>query len=174
MRLLLIESTPGNAREINDRLTAAGHEVVMCADAHGPCRGVTHHEDCPIEHHTDLTLVAREAGTSRSLDEMGSVCSARHHIPVVELDPRDPDAVRDLPVTHALASRAVRAAYANAVRSEIREAEVTIERSPDLVHVTLRVPPGTNVSAVADRARKVVREHDPYVRGIDVSVVTAD
>jgi hypothetical protein len=30
----------------------------------------------------------------------------------------------------------------------------------------------TRLSAVADRARHAVREHDPYVRAIDVAVVT--
>ena len=32
MKLLLIESTPGNANEINASLLADGHEVVTCAD----------------------------------------------------------------------------------------------------------------------------------------------
>lgn len=175
MRLLLIESTPGNARQISDRLAAEGHDVVMCSDEHGPCRGMSHHEHCPVEQHTDLTIVAREPNSQRTLDEMGSVCASRHRIPTVEVDPRDPSAVDGITVTHAMATRAVTAGYAAAVRNEVPFAEVHVERIADLVHVTLTVPAdkGTPqaLSAAADRARKAVREHDPYVKGIDVSVV---
>ena len=35
MKLLLIESTPGNAEEIGADLIAEGHEVVTCADEPG-------------------------------------------------------------------------------------------------------------------------------------------
>ncbi len=63
MKLLLIESTPGNAEEIGADLIAEGHEVVTCADEHGgPCRGTGQHVDCPMESHIDLTIVAREQG----------------------------------------------------------------------------------------------------------------
>ena len=89
MRLLLIESTPGNATEIGAHLLADGHEVVHCADEHGPCRGTTHHMDCPVEHHLDLAIVARDPDAPRTLDEMGSVCAARHRVPLMEIDPSE-------------------------------------------------------------------------------------
>lgn len=92
MKLLLIESTPGNANEINASLLADGHEVVTCADEHGgPCRGIDRHVECPMESHIDLTIVAREAGSAHTLAEMGSVCATRHRVPMVEVDPQQVD-----------------------------------------------------------------------------------
>lgn len=176
MRLLLIESTPGNAREIGAHLTADGHEVVSCADEHGgPCRGATHHIACPMEQHIDLTIVAREAGSTRTLAEMGSVCATRHRVPLMEVDPLQ-DGLPSVAVAQAVAGRAVAAGYATAVRHELGHlpALVEVQRTPDRIHVSVQVPASQHtpqaLSAVADRARKAVREYDPFVQGIDVSV----
>jgi hypothetical protein len=180
MRLLLIESEPGNATAIQTELVAGGHEVVSCADdAGGPCRGAADHGDCPMQHHVDLAIVAREAGSPRMLAEMGSVCATMHRVPLVEVDPSGVD--DDLPsvaVAHALASRRVEAAYATAVRNELGDvpAIVDVRRESDRVHATVQVPAsraGTAaVSAIADRTRKALRDHDPFVSVIDVSVTT--
>ena len=50
LKLLLIESAPGNATDIGAHLMADGHEVVTCADEHGgPCRGTAQQSACPLE-----------------------------------------------------------------------------------------------------------------------------
>ena len=179
MKLLLIESTPGNAEEIGADLIAEGHEVVTCADEHGgPCRGTGQHVDCPMESHIDLTIVAREQGSVHTLAERGSVCATRHRVPMVEIDPRQvADELPSVKVANAVAKRAVEAGYATAIRHELGHlpALVEVERTPGRIHVSVQVPSSEGsaqkLSAVADRARHAVRAHDPYVSGIDVSVV---
>ena len=139
MRLLLIESTPGNATEIGAHLAADGHEVVTCTDDHGgPCRGATHHVACPMEQHIDLTIVAREAGSVRTLAEMGSVCATRHRVPLMEVDPGQ-EGLPSVAVAQAVAGRAVAAGYATAIRHELAHlpALVDVHRSPDQIQVTV-------------------------------------
>jgi hypothetical protein len=180
MKLLLIESIPGNAAAIESGLVADGHEVLMCTDEHGgPCRGIEHHRDCPMEQHIDMAIVTREPGSTRTLAEMGSVCATRHHVPLVEVDPDD--VIDDLPsvaVASALGTRRVEAGFAAAIRLELGHiaALVDVRREPNLIHVNVQVPASqatpSRLSAIADRARHAVREHDPYVKGIDVAVVS--
>jgi hypothetical protein len=180
MKLLLIESTPGNATAIESDLVADGHEVVTCTDQHGgPCRGVDHHADCPMEHHIDMAIVARTPGSEHTLAEMGSVCASRHRVPLVEVDPSDvADDLPSVAVANALATRRVEASFAAAVRQELGHiaAIVDVKRETDRIHVTVQVPASegspARLSAVADRTRHAVREHDQFVRGIDVAVVT--
>lgn len=179
MKLLLIESAPGNAAIIAGELVANGHEIVACTDDHGgPCRGASHHDECPLEGHVDLAILAREPGSPRTLAEMGSVCATRHRVPLVEVDPQHPaDDLPDLTVANALARRKVEAAYAQAVRNELGAvpALVDVRREPTRIVATVQVPASFDTPAkrsmVADRAREAVREHDPYVAAIDVSVV---
>jgi hypothetical protein len=180
MKLLLIESTPGNAATIERNLVADGHQVVSCSDEHGgPCRGTHQLADCPLEGHIDLAIVTREPDAEHTLDEMGSVCAKRHRVPVVEVDPVEP--VDDLPnveVAQALAQRRVEAGYATAVRHEIghQSAIVDVHRDVDRIHVRVQIPASeatqSVLSSTADRARKAVREHDAFVRAIDISVVS--
>ncbi len=180
MKLLLIESTPGNATAIESDLLADGHEVLTCTDEHGgPCRGVGHHRDCPMEQHIDMAIVARDPQGERSLAEMGSVCATLHRVPLVEVDPTD--VVDDRPrvaAPTACPPRRVEAGYATAIRQELGHiaAIVDVRRDTNAIHVTVQVPAGeatgAKISAVADRARHAVREHDPFVNGIDVAVVT--
>jgi hypothetical protein len=182
MRLLLIESTPGTGAALETDLRQHGHEVVSCNDDHGgPCRGVEHHRACPMEEHIDMTIVARSGprGDERSLNEMGAVCSSRHRVPMVEVDTSDPTGeMPSLAVASALATRRIEAAYVEAVRGELGTvpAMVDVRREPSRVHATIQIPQrdGTQsrLSAVADRARHALREHDPFVSCIDVSVVT--
>jgi hypothetical protein len=101
-------------------------------------------------------------------------------VPVVEVDPASPaDDLPDLPdltVTNALAKRRVESAYAGAVRRELGDLPVIVDvhREPTRIHASIQVPAAHDtpqrISAVADRARKALREHDPYVGTIDVSV----
>jgi hypothetical protein len=180
MKLLLIESTPGNATDIQSDLVAGGHEVLTCNDEHGgPCRGVEHHAHCPMEQHIDMAIVTRTPGSDHTLDEMGSVCAARHRVPMVEVDPAEvADDLPSVAVASALATRRVEAGYAAAIRQELGHvaAIVDVRRETNRIHVNVQVPAsqGTpaRLSAVADRARHAVREHDPFINGIDVAVVT--
>jgi hypothetical protein len=180
MKLLLIESTPGNASTIERDLRAEGHDVVNCADEHGgPCKGVQQHHDCPLEQHIDLAIVAREPNSARTLDEMGSVCAQRHRVPMVEVDPSDvADDLPSVAVANALATRRVEAGYAAAVRHELNHlpALVEVRRETECVHVTVQLPVSMATieksSYAADRARHAVRQHDPFVKAIDVAVIT--
>jgi len=180
MRLLLIESTPGTGSAIEADLLAQGHEVVSCNDEHGgPCRGIDDHRECPLETHVDMTIVARAGTTERTLGEMGAVCATRHRVPLVEVDTDDPTGgLPSVAVASAVATRRVEAACADAVRAELGDvpAVVEVRREPDRVHVSIQVPQRTRtqskVSAMADRARHAVREHDQFVSCIDVSVVS--
>ena len=180
MRLLLIESTPGVGSAIESDLRAHGHELVSCNDADGgPCRGIEHHRDCPMEAHVDMTIVARAGDVAPSLNEMGAVCSSRYRVPTVHVDTTDPTGeLPSVAVASALATRRVEAGYEAAVRAELGTvpAMVNVRREPDRIHATVQIPQReatqSKLSAVADRARHAVREHDPFVSCIDVSVVT--
>jgi len=181
MRLLLIESAPGNAHQIRADLLHEGHDVLSCDDGHGgPCRGVDHHEDCPLERHVDMAIVARTQSDAHTLAEMGSVCAQRHRVPLVEVDPFDvADDMPSVAVANALATRRVEATYAAAVRAELRHlaAIVDVRRAPNRIHATVQVPAsqgatGQQVAAIADRARHALREHDQFVGQIDVAVCT--
>jgi hypothetical protein len=179
MRLLLLESVPGNAAAIESELLAGGHEVVTCHDGHGgPCRGAEHHHDCPLEQHVDLAIVTRERNAEHLLSEMGSVCAGRHRVPVVEVDPSNTaDDLPDLAVATALGARRVEAGYAQAVRQQFPDmpALVDVRREATRVVVTVQIPADVAtvavVSRVADRARQAVRVHDTFVAGIDINVV---
>jgi len=180
MKLLLIESTPGNASSLETDLVGEGHEVLSCTDDHGgPCRGATRHRDCPMEHHIDMAIIAREAGSAHSLDEMGGVCATRHRVPLVEVNPHEvADDLPSVEVANAVATRRVEAGYATAIRHELGHvaAIVDVRRQTNCIHVTVQVPASegspARLAAVADRSRHAVREHDPFVNGIDVAVVT--
>src|SRR3954462_15581924 len=97
MRLLLLEPTPGIESIIATRLGAAGHDVAQCFDevTGGPCRGVADDRLCPLHTPVDLTVVVRDAGSPALLGEMGAVCSERHRIPVMRVDPQQPDGLNE-------------------------------------------------------------------------------
>ncbi|HTH06077.1 MAG TPA: hypothetical protein VL916_09410 [Ilumatobacteraceae bacterium] len=180
MKLLLVESTPGNAAVIARELADNGHELVSCTDEHGgPCRGLIDPHACPLESHVDLAIVTRSPDSPRTLAEMGSICARRHRVPTVEVDPDAPaDDLPDLTVTVAVKTRRVEAAFAQSVRQSMPEvpALVDVHRQPSRIVATVHVPERydtpTGLSMVADRARHAIREHDPFVPTIDVNVVT--
>ena len=178
MKLLLIESSVGDGTAIGAHLAAAGHDVLSCTDEHGgPCRGIDRHADCPLEQHIDLAIVARDPAGPRTLAEMGSVCATRHRVPMVELDPQQVDGeLSNVTVASALAKHTTELAYVTAVRDELSHlpAIVDVDRTPHRIQVNVQVPARYDspqkLSAIADRARHAVRQHDPYVKSIDVSV----
>ncbi len=180
MKLLLIESTPGNSATLRADLQSEGHEVVSCLDERGgPCRGAAHHHECPLGQHVDMAIVAREPGSAHSLHEMGGVCAQGHRVPLVEVNPfDDAEGLPSVPVAHALAARRVEEGYSSAIRAALTgvAAIVEVQREPGRVHATVQVP-GTGadrsmMTYAADRTRAAIRLHDPFVSCIDVSVVT--
>ncbi len=182
MKLLFVEAKPGTATSVKDQLTAAGHQLVSCYDdeTNGPCRSVASSAGCPLHSHIDLTVVARSAGEADTLFEMGGVCSELHRVPVVRVDPAGGDDVAGQVVAAAAAGRdRTEAAYAAAVRTALAPRDVTVEaaRYEGRVHVTVRLPVACDAharSAVADRARAAIRDFDPFVSTIDISVIGAE
>ncbi len=178
MKVLLIESTPNQSRDLSEQLAGEGHDVVHCTDAHGgPCRGVAHQADCPLQHSVDLAILTREPQSPHTLAEMGSVCADRHRVPLVVVDPTQLfDEMPSATVAAAVANRAVESAYAVAVRKELASLPIVVDvrRLTDSVVVHLQLPSSQDNaarrSAAADRARFAVRTHDPFVQQIDISV----
>jgi hypothetical protein len=182
MKLLLIETEPGAAFDIGDRLREEGHDVVQCNDQYGgPCKGVADHSACPMHSHLDLAIVARPDRSEATLNEMGGVCAKQHRVPLVQIDPLDPVVTTDLEATVALARRKVETEYAAVVRRELRlagvehDVNVEVRRTPQrigaVVHLPTRYALAAQQAALSDRARHAIRTHDPFVRVIDVSVV---
>jgi len=181
MEVLLIESSPGIAATLQHRLVRDGHEVVSCIDSHdGPCRGVESNAACPLDHHVDIAVLARQRGVAPTLNEMGSVCAQRHRVPLVTLyagDEFGPDV--DAEISAAVARREVEATYVAAVRHRVGHTvdDIKVHREHNRIHVVLSITdsPGAQVvGMLADKARDAVREHDRYTPVIDVSVVKVD
>ena len=181
MDVLVIESSPGIATTLQNRLVRDGHEVISCNDSHGgPCRGVESNEACPMTQHIDVAILARERGAEPSLNEMGSVCALRHHVPLVTLYPGDefgPGASTE--IAAAVARREVEAAYVAAIRRQLRHGvkDIHVHREFQRVHVIITVAKSMSaqtISRLADRARQAVREYDIHTPVVDVSVEWAD
>lgn len=179
MKVLLVESSPNQSSDLSEQLVSEGHEVVRCADDHGgPCRGVDHHAECPLEQGVDLAILTREPKSPQTLTEMGSICAQRHRVPLVVVDPAQLfDELPSVSVASALANRVVESAYAAAVRRELENLPIVVDvrHLVDRVIVNLQLPSSQDTpaarSAAADRARFAVRTHDPFVKTIDVSIV---
>ena len=181
MEVLLIESSPGVASTLQQRLLRDGHDVVSCNDSRGgPCRGVDSHESCPMEDHIDVAILARDRRAAPSLNEMGSVCALTHRVPLVTLYPGDefgPGASAE--VTIAVAKREVEAAYVAVVRRELGHDvdDIDVTREHQRIHVALTIaqsPDARGVSRLADRARHAVRQYDRTTPVVDISVLAAE
>ena len=181
MDVLLIESSPGIAATLQHRLIQDGHDVVSCNDPQGgPCRGVESTESCPLEHHVDLAVLARQRGAGASLNEMGSICALRHRVPTITLYPGDefgPGASTE--VAAGVVQREVEAGYVAAIRRQLGHivGGINVGREHSRIHVTLTVAEVANaqaMSVIADRARQAVREHDHHTPVVDVSVVVGE
>jgi len=160
-------------------LTVDGHTVTTCNDRFGgPCRGVAHLDDCPLESSVDLAVVARSPHGRRGIEEMGSVCAARHRVGVVEIDPSVPDDRSIYDLADA-AEHEICLGYTRTVDEAVRELlveqpfQVQVGRRDRDVHVQVQLgfeATAVMVSAIADRARAGVRRHDHFAQVIDVSV----
>ncbi|MEO8266674.1 MAG: hypothetical protein ABI706_14325 [Ilumatobacteraceae bacterium] len=181
MEVLLIESAPGVAATLQHRLVRDGHDVISCNDSHGgPCKGVEADETCPMTQHIDVAILARERDAAPSLNEMGSICAKRHRVPLVTLYPGDefgPGSSTE--IAAAVARREIEAGYVAAVRRDLGHAvgDITVLREHQRIHVAVSVAqPRTaqEMSRLADRARKAVRDHDQHTPVIDISVIAAE
>jgi hypothetical protein len=181
MRILLLASRPEDAQAIETSLLDKGHTVASCQDTDGsPCRGLHHHQWCPLETSVDVAVIARGHGTEPTLAEMGAICAARHRVGVVRLDPADPRTESLYEMADA-AERTVCAAYEASVRLHLAhtlppglEPMVAVTRQDEDVHVRLLLDRDVEqqlIGALSDRARAGVRDYDPYARVIDVVVV---
>lgn len=179
MKILLVADHPDDARAVEAALSGDGHSVTTCNDRFGgPCRGVAHFDDCPLESSVDLAVVARSPHGRRGIEEMGSVCAARHRVGVVEIDPSVPDDRSIYDLADA-AEREVRLGYEQTVRATLHEVlddqqfDVQVTRRDRDVQVCVKLgfdASPVTVSAIADRARAGVRRHDRFAQVIDVSV----
>jgi hypothetical protein len=181
MDVLLIESSPGVAITLHNRLVRDGHEVISCNDSHGgPCKGVESNESCPMEQHIDVAILARERDAAPTLNEMGSVCSLAHRVPLVTLYPGDefgPGASTE--IAAAVARRQVEAACAAAVRRRLGHGvqDVKVQREYQRIHVTITVTGALSAQTIgrlADRARQAVHEYDRHAPVVDISVIKSE
>jgi hypothetical protein len=193
MKILFVADRADDARAIESLLVGEGHDVTTCHDSSGgPCRGVDDFDDCPLESSMDLAVVARPPHGRRGIEEMGSVCAARHRVGVVEIDPSNPD-VRSIVDLADAAEREICLGYAAAVTRAVGELlsddafEVAVTRQRRRVSVVISMRSGgpssssrpisattisaTTISAIADRARAGARRHDRAAQVIDVAVV---
>jgi hypothetical protein len=181
MDVLVIESAPGIAATLEHRLVRDGHQVISCNDSHGgPCLGVESNAACPLLHHIDVAVLARERGAVRSLNEMGAVCALRHRVPLVTLHAGDefgPGPSTE--IAAAVARRTVEAGYVAVVRKQVGHGvdDIVVQRDYQRIHVTITVAPSMSaltVHRLVDRVRQAVRAHDDHTAAIDISVVRAD
>lgn len=149
----------------------------MCNDdAGGPCRSIREPATCPLHSQPDLAvLISRELSPS-VLGEMGFVCALRHRVPTVTIDPvRVADELWRIEPEMALARRHVELEDARVVREHVPNVgSVAVHRQKGHVAVEVRplgqlTDPKARLS-LADRTREAIRDHDPYVSVIDVSV----
>lgn len=172
-----------DAHSVEASLTADGHIVTSCNDrSGGPCRGVEHFDDCPLESPVDLAVIARSSHGRRSIEEMGSVCASRHRVGVVEIDPSVPDERSIYDLADA-AEHAICRGYEAAIRHSATDLygdlcadgsfDVVVVRRHGDVHVKISLETDaspTVVGALADRARAATRRHDRFAQVIDVAV----
>jgi hypothetical protein len=172
MRVLLVESTPGNGAAVAAWLATSGHETATCFDPPHDliCRGTERIEDCPLHRHADLAVLVRDLDSgARMLTEMGAVCALRHRVPLVELI--EPDETAIATVLDGVCG--VPPGYEQVVRDAVPEARaVTITRGPGRVHARLHLAEdvGDRLPMVVDRANRALRGYDPFVKVIDVAV----
>lgn len=184
MRVLLVESTPGNAREVADWLRSAGHETATCFEAPVGfgCRGVANHDDCPLGAHTDAALLVRDfAGRDHTLTEMGAVCALRHRVPVVELmEPNGTDldttmlsVLEDVRLQSTNRDYVIAAleALARIPNLDITRLNITVTRDENRVHAMVEIPADVDdkqVPLIVDWVGRALRDHDRYAKVIDV------
>ncbi len=119
--VLVVESTPGAARQEIEALEAAGHRIHRCHEPHEPgfpCRAVSGAAPCPLDEGIDVGLLVRRGVAPRATDhELAVSCLLRAGVPVVEegsaiLDPYEGYVTRVTGDVAAACDAAVDDAYA--------------------------------------------------------------
>jgi hypothetical protein len=201
MRVLLLETAPGEAAVEVAQLEAAGHEVARCHDAGDDrfaCNGLIEGRQCPLEERVvDVAIVVGDAAATGSVAHDGVRCALRRHVPlVVASDASTPyadfatvvasreDLVAAAEEASASPLRRHGEAAGRSMRSVLeahgydpKTATVEVIRRGTDLRVT--VDTGEPVSrAVADilsvRIVGAVRDVDPYARIIDVTVLSVE
>jgi hypothetical protein len=187
MRILLVADDIDDAHAVESSLIAEGHVVAECNDEFGgPCRGLDHLQECPLERQVDLAVIARSGNVHRSIGEMGSVCATRHRVGVIEIDPSQ-EREETTEQLAAMAERTVCHEYERAILRELANAGrrdgvyVHVHRHVGTVLVTVTLDGAARstmsdqeIAALADRVRDATRHHDRFARSIDVSVVSSE
>ena len=186
MRILLVESTPGNAEEFGRWLDDNGHDSIRCftTDQQHVCRGMHDADACPLASPIDATLVVRDPDQAPTLTEMGGVCAMRYRSAIVEVaEGTRPEAVLSGAFGPELFESAIDG-YVTAIRRALLDAPVmstamietmtiSVDRTHTRVAAVLTVP-GLEPSrrgVVADRTARALRRHDRFTSVIDVSIV---
>jgi hypothetical protein len=176
MRVLLTESDPELAAEVESTLAHAGHDVLACVDAPGrpfPCRGAAGTGPCPLDVGAEVAVVAPVRLPAVPLaGDVGVVCAVRHHLPLVVARPGE-DVVAEV----ERAARAPLPQHTDALRAELRaqgvDGTATVVRTGTSLRVVLDLPSTTDprvAERLAVRAEGVVRSIDPWAAKVDVSV----
>jgi len=168
----------------------AGHDVHPCHDRGWGCVGMD--GQCPLDDDAvDVAVTVAEPGGR--FDPQGVACAHRARIPIVAVGatPDDPVlayVVANVPHGDSSVVVAMEAAAKDATghRKAIKSALMTHRRPDECLHVSVERDArridvmvvanadDTRAAALADVARAAVREYDPHVNVIDVSVVSPD
>lgn len=193
MRVLLVESCPGTSDEVRAQLTEGGHEIVECFDDHSPlCVGIDDGRRCPLGQPVDVAISVRVPGDGAAkLHEMGAVCAMRHRVPLVEYqgDEASPFHGRAIPAAgdvlgaidgalggdsaHAVAATGALRKLPYLAGADASAVYATAQRQAQRLQLTVHLPHGVdpaNVSHAVNSVVRAVRDFDPYVPVIDVSV----
>lgn len=193
MKVLLVESCPGTSDDVRAQLRESGHEIVECFDDHSPlCVGSDDGRRCPLGQPVDVAVAVRVPGDGAAkLHEMGAVCAIRHRVPLVEYPgletspfhghsvPTSGDVLGAL--DEALAGGSAHAiAATDALRKlpylaafDHAAVYATAEREANRLRLTVHLPDGVqraDTSHAVNSVVRAVRDFDPYVPVIDVSV----
>lgn len=181
----------GYERSRVERMVAdAGHAVHPCHDRNWGCIGME--GECPLDADAvDVAVAVAEPGGR--FDPQGVACAHRARIPIVAVGATPADPV--LNYVHANVPHgdesvvvAIEAAAKDATghRAAIKTALIAHRRPDECLHVSVERnaraidvlviarADDTRAAALADVARAAVREYDPHVNVIDVSVVAPD
>jgi hypothetical protein len=181
MRVLLTESDPELAAEVEATLAHAGHEALSCVDRPGspfPCRGAAGTGPCPLDLGAEVAVAV--PGTLPAVPrpgDVGVVCALRHPLPLVVTGPGE-DVVAEVERAAAAPLPQHTAAVVAELRTQRVGGTAAVVRSGTHLRVTLDLAAGTDrrtAERAAVRAEGVGRAIDPWAAKVDVAVdVLAD
>ncbi len=192
METLVLGRMGAERARVERMVVDAGHVVNACHDRAWGCIGMDGH--CPLDAGggmVDVAIAVAEPGGR--FDPQGVACAHRARIPIVAVGATPADPVLDYVVANVahgdpsvLVAMEAAAKDGSGHRAAIKAAlavhrrpdeciHVSVERSPRCIDVMLVAKADdARAAALADVARAAVREYDPHVNVIDVSVVAPD